>query len=604
MPVARLPLSSVGAYLERMSNSVIARPTGQTLTAPRPRWLVSEAADPAVVRRLATELRLPPMACELLARRGLGEPMVAREYLRPHAGQIHDPVLLADIGAGVERLARAHRAGERVLVHGDYDVDGICSTAMLVRALGMMGVHAIPFIPDRLGDGYDLTDAGIDAARAAGATLIVTVDCGIVAHRAVTRAAAAGIDVIVTDHHTPGPDLPDAVAVINPNRSDSAYPDRGLAGAGVAYKLLVALAGALGYPADRLTSFLDLVALATIADLAPLAGENRALVRWGLAIIARSPNVGLRALIAACNLRPEEITAGQVGFVLAPRLNAAGRLGSAMRGVRLLLTDDRAEAEVIAGELEIENRRRRDLDEEALAEALEILEREYVPERDYGVVLASGGWHPGVIGIVASRVVERIHRPTILIALGAGEGKGSGRSIPGFHLQEALVECSEHLERFGGHRAAAGCSIDPARVDDFRAAFQAHARATLTREQLVPQLRVDAELRLDQATPDLERVLRHFAPFGIGNPGPLFASYGVRLAAEPRIVGSNHLKLTLAGDGARLEAIGFGMAEHRETCLSGPIDVAFRLEENRWTTRSGAVRTTLQARLVDLRSAA
>ncbi len=586
-----------------MSNSAVVEPPGTPFLRPRPRWVLGDPPDAGVVRRLAAELRLPPTACALLARRGMGDPAAARDYLRPHAGQIHPAGTLAGIDAAVERLVRARRAGETVLVHGDYDVDGVCSTAMLVRAFGMMGIRALPFVPHRLTHGYDLTDAGLEAARAAGASLIVTVDCGIVAHATVENAGALGIDVIVSDHHAPGSDLPAALAVINPNRADCSYPEKGLAGVGVAYKLLTALAEAIGHPADRLTSFLDLVALATIADLAPLTGENRALVRWGLAVLARTPNIGLRALIAGCGLRQGEITAGQVGFVLAPRLNAAGRLGDAMRGVRLLLTDDPTEATALAAELEAENRRRQELDEATLADALRMLEHQYDPEVDRAVVLASDRWHPGVIGIVASRIVERIHRPTVLIALHDGVGKGSGRSVPGYHLQQALAACAEHLERFGGHRAAAGCSLAPSRVEGFRAALQAHAREVLLVEQLTPELRLDAEIGLDEATPELERVLRHFAPFGIGNPGPVFAAYAVGLAAPPRVVGSKHLKLTLTGQGARLDAIGFGMADRLAECEGGSLDVAFRLEENSWTTRNGTTRTTLQARLVDLRSA-
>jgi single-stranded-DNA-specific exonuclease len=572
---------------------------------PRARWVPPEPVDPVAVDRIEDALTIPRALCELLVRRGYGEVDAAKAFLRPGRDQIHGPFGLAGMVQGAERVAAAIRAGETILVHGDYDVDGICSTALLCRAFAMMGGRAVPFVPDRLGDGYDLTTAGINAAARVGATLIVTVDCGIVAHAAVEDAARRGIDVVVTDHHTPGDTLPPALAVINPNRDDCAYPGKGLAGVGVAYKLAVAVASLTGLAEERLHALLDLVAVATIADLAPVTGENRAILRWGMAVLARTPNPGMRALLRATRLaEKDEVTTGQVGFVLAPRLNAAGRMGDAMRGVRLLLTDDPAEAERLAGELEVENRRRRDLDEATLEDALRMLDRDYDPARDRGVVLASPDWHPGIIGIVASRVVERIHRPTVLIALGADEGKGSARSIRGFHLQQAFVECSRHLLRFGGHRAAAGCSLLGSEVDAFRESFNEVAGARLTEEQLQPRIDLDAEISLADATWDTVRMLRHFAPFGIGNPTPVLAARSVRLAAPPRILNGGHLKLMLSGDDATLPAIGFRMGDRLAEigAVGSRVDVAFKLEENTWVGRNGP-RVDIQARLVDIRAA-
>jgi single-stranded-DNA-specific exonuclease len=470
-----------------------------------------------------------------------------------------------------------------------------------VRALRMMGGRAEAFVPHRLNDGYDLTDAGIEAARRTGAALILTGDCGIVAHDAVGAAVALGIDVVVTDHHTPGPTLPAATAVVNPNRPDCLYPDKGLAGVGVAYKVCCALAAELGFPVEKLSRFLDLVAVATIADLAPLTAENRALVRWGLSILPNTPNPGLRALLAVTGLADRaSVSAGEVGYVLAPRINAVGRMGEALRGVQLLLTDDPHEARTIAATLEEENRWRREVDASTLRQAMEMLAVDFDPARDRGVVLASDRWHPGVIGIVASRVVEQIHRPTVLIALGPEEGKGSARSIPGFHLYEALSACSEHLVRFGGHRAAAGCAIVPRRLEPFREAFDAYARDHLSEEQLIPEVRIDLEVALAEVDEGLYRLLKHAAPFGIGNPTPVFAARGIRLAGSPRVVGSKHLRMTLAAADARLEAIGFGMAGRIGEVAGGvgAIDVAFRLEENSWNGR-----TELQAKLVDIRPA-
>lgn len=571
------------------------------LPPPAPRWVAPDPLDADAVARLRRELRLPEPLCRLLAARGFAEPDAAKAFLRAHPGQIHPPSLLAGMGDAVARLIRAVERGETVLVHGDYDVDGICATALYVRALGMMGVCAVPFVPHRLSDGYDLSEAGLAAARAAGATLILTADCGVGAHDAVDAARGSGIDVVVTDHHTPGPTLPGAVAVVNANRGDCAYPYKGLAGVGVAYKVCCALAAELGFPEKRLHALLDLVAIATVADLAPLTGENRVLVRWGLRVLACTPNPGLRALLAATGLAEHgELSAGQVGYVLAPRLNAVGRMGAAGRGVRLLLTDDPAEAERLAGVMEEENRVRRAVDQRTLGEALEMLEADYDPESDCAVVLAREGWHPGVIGIVASRVVERIHRPTVLIALDGAEGKGSARSVPGFHLYGAMHHCAEHLVRFGGHRQAAGCTIRRERLEGFRAAFLARARTELTDDLLTPLLHVHLELDLPDVNRELYGALRHAGPFGVGNPTPVCAVRGVGIAGTPRVVGRGHLKLVLAAGGATLDAIGFGMGHRIGEVGVGnaPVDVAFRLEENHWNGR-----TRLQAKLVDLRPA-
>ncbi|CAN5649029.1 single-stranded-DNA-specific exonuclease RecJ [soil metagenome] len=565
------------------------------------RWTFPELPDSLAVARLRRELRLPEALCRLLVARGHGETESAKAFLRPHAGHLHQPALFAGMGDAVARIRRAINHGETILAHGDYDVDGICSTAIFVRALTMLGARVAPFVPHRLQDGYDLGDAGIRAAQAIGATLIVTGDCGIVAHDAVDRACAAGIDVVVTDHHTPGPDLPRAAAVVNPNRTDCPYPDKGLCGAAIAWKTCLALAGELGLPEERLQALLDLVAIATIADLAPLGGENRTLVRWGLKVLAQTPNPGLRALLQATGLAQRStISAGDVGFVLGPRINAVGRMSEALNGVQLLLTSDANEAERIALGLEADNRERKAVDSLTLREALTLLEATYDPDRDRGVVLAKEGWHPGVIGIVASRVVERIHRPTVMIALdGTNEGKGSARSVPGFHLFEAMRDCREHLTRFGGHKQAAGCAILPDQVEGFRAAFNARARAVLTDNQLVPEIAVDVEVSLGDADLELVRLLRHAGPFGMGNPTPTFAVRGVYLDGTPRVVGQNHLKLALTSGDHTLDAIGFGMGDRVPGLTVGPLDVAFRLEENSWNGR-----TTVQAKLVDLRPAA
>jgi single-stranded-DNA-specific exonuclease len=502
--------------------------------------------------------------------------------------------------AAVARITHAIREKQRILVHGDYDVDGICGCSLYTRALRAMGAIVEPFVPHRLTDGYDLGQAGIRRAVEVEAALILTVDCGIVAHDAVAAAKDAGIDVIITDHHTPGPRLPDAIAVINPNRPDCTYPEKGLVGAGVAFKLCQALAKTLGFDEQALLWHLDLVAIATIADLAPLRGENRTMTHYGLRVLEQTKNPGLAELLKAAGIDCNGINAGQISHALAPRLNAVGRMGAAARGVNLLLCDDIVAAQPLAAETEEENRTRQSVDRETLQQALDILDATYDPARDYAVVLAAEGWHPGVIGIVASRVVERIHRPVIMIALDAatGRGRGSARSIPAFDLYGAIHNCGRWLERYGGHHQAAGMEIRADRIDSFRTAFNEQARATLAPADLIPECKLDLEVKLADADTRLLKLLRHFGPFGMGNPSPVLVSKRVTVIGYPREVGDGHVKMTLVQDGVRMSAIGFRMIDKLQNIdvTRGPIDVAYQLQENEYNGR-----VDLQARLIDFR---
>ena len=576
--------------------SIVSEPAA---TAIRPRlrarWVFRAAPDSDAVRMLAEELHLPPVVCRLLLARDHGTTASAKKFLRPRLEQLHEPSGLLGLDRAVGRLVRAVRSGETILVHGDYDVDGICSTTLLIRAIGAFGGRAVPFIPRRIEDGYDLSVAGVDAAVAAGAKVVITADCGTSAHAPIAMLCEQGIDVIVTDHHLPGGPLPDCLAVINPQQPGCTYPDKGLAAVGVAFKLALALARALGANENIVLHMLDLVALATIADVAPLCGENRVLARYGLKLLRETQNPGLRALIRASGLEGKELTAGRIGFILAPRLNAVGRLGHALRGVELLMTTSEHEANVIARELEELNRRRQALDRATLDEAREMVAALDLDET-WGIVLAKEGWHPGVIGIVASRIVEDTGRPTVLIALDAGMGKGSGRSISAFHLHEALTDCRQHLVRFGGHRMAAGVTVSSEHVGEFARCFNEIARARLRAEDLVPELRVDLELPIDDANVGLEALLRHFEPFGIGNAAPVFVARGVRLASPPRVIGQDGLKLRLATAAGQLEAVGWGMGWLAATLdMSMPIDVAFRLESEEWNGEN-----RLQAKLADV----
>ena len=563
---------------------------------PSARWILPEAPNPAAVAQLTAELHLPDAICRLLASRGFGEPDHAKAYLRPRLEHLHEPNCLKDVDRAVQRIVFALRENQTIFVHGDYDVDGICSTTLMTRTLMTLGGNAVPFIPRRLQDGYDLSDAGVRAAKECGAKLVITCDCGTSAHGPIADLQASGIDVIVTDHHLPGGPLPPAYAVLNPKRPDCPSADKDLAAVGVAFKLALALTRAVGGNDAAVYAMLDLVALATIADVAPLRGENRVLVRYGLKLLNDPQRPGIRAMIRAAGLDRKSLTAGRVGFILAPRLNAAGRLGSAMRGVELMMTTSDEEANPIARELEELNARRQEIDRATLETA-----RTRVLEMDlpstFGIALAGEGWHPGVIGIVASRIVEEFGRPTMLIALEGEQGKGSGRSISVFDLHGALTECRDLLQRFGGHRSAAGITIARERVDEFAARFNSVAASRLTEDDLVPELRVDLELPLSDANSELETLLRYIEPCGVGNPSPLLVSRGLIVASPPRVVGKDGLKVAFSSEGRTLVMVGWGMGPRaRELDVGMRVDVAYRLERDEWNGES-----RLQGRLADFR---
>jgi single-stranded-DNA-specific exonuclease len=571
---------------------------GDLNTVAPARWILPTPPDEEAVRGLASALSLPEIVCRLLLIRGYVSAEDAKLFLRPRLERLHDPFALLSMDKAVDRLARAVRDEELVFIHGDYDVDGICSTTLLTRTIRGLGGKAMPFIPRRIEDGYDLSDAGVDAAMAAEAKLVVTCDCGTSAVAPVARLCRAGIDVIVTDHHLPGGELPDCLAVLNPKRIGCGYPDKDLAAVGVAFKLALALAGALGKNDNFIWAMMDLVALATVADVAPLRGENRIFVRYGLKMLGETRNIGMRALIRAAGLDGKQLTAGRIGFILAPRLNAAGRLGHAIRGVELLMSEDEHQANAIARELEELNYKRQEIDRATLEQA-----RERVLQLDldevFGLVLADETWHPGVIGIVASRLVEEFGRPTILIALSGDQGKGSGRSISKFDLHGALGQSRDYLLRYGGHRMAAGVTVARDQVTDFAARFNEVARSLLSADDLVPEIRVDLEVSIDGMDQKIESLFRHFEPFGIGNPAPVLLARNVVIAKPPRAVGHDGLKLVLDTGTGSLEALGWGFAPRVAEFQLQPgsrIDIAFRLERDEYRGES-----YLQARIADIR---
>lgn len=559
-----------------------------------PRWSVARPPDQARVDELSSALAIPEALAALLVLRGYRSEGDARAFLRPNLTGLSDPLSWADMPEAVAAIQRAVRHGDPILVHGDYDVDGQCSAALLTRVLHEAGAQAHAFVPHRVRDGYDFGPAGLARARELGARLIITCDCGITAVEPVRAARAAGIEVIVSDHHLPGDTLPPATAVLDPRRPDCASPDKDLCGTGVAFKLAQALVPALGLPDTLPWHFLDYVALATVADVVPLVGENRILVRHGLKLLANSRWPGLAALVETAGLGGKPLRAGHVGFILAPRLNAAGRIGDAGDGLRLLLTDDAEEAARLARELETLNARRQEMDQQVLASAEAALTAQG-SEDDRAIVLAADDWHPGVIGIVASRLVERYGRPTFLIAWEGDTGRGSGRSIHGFDLHGALHRVGGHLEKFGGHSMAAGLTVRRDRFEDFRVAFLAVAAQLLRPDDLVPAQRVDLELPLANLSEDLERLMRHLEPCGAGNPAPVFGVRGAR-AVGARRVGINHLRFTLDDGSGALPAIGFQVADQvPQGWLERPLDVAFRLERDDWQGRS-----TLQARVATI----
>lgn len=531
---------------------------------------------------------------------------------------LHDPGLLLGAPEAARRLARAVADREMVVVHGDYDADGISGSALLTSWIRALGGRADAIVPDRLRDGYDLSDRGVARAAKRGAGLLVTVDCGIVAHGPVRRAAEAGLDVIVTDHHRPGDTLPDALALVNPNQPGCPYPNKGLCGAGVAFKVGQLLAGLLGRPDDEAWDHLDLAALATIADMVPLEGENRTITRYGLRALEHTSRPGLKALKQQAGLRPgQPADSASVAFGLAPRINAAGRVGDASDALRLLLSSDPTEAHHFATNLEMNNRYRRQLEDNVVEEALAALPVRDGSVPEAGVVVAGEGWHSGVIGIVASRLVERVFRPVIVVSLDGDMGRGSARSIPTFDLHAAIASCAGHLVRFGGHHQAAGLDVRREHVPAFRAAFERVARREMGSDEPVPELRADMAIGLSEIDPDFYRYMRYLGPFGHGNPEPVFVARNVHLKSA-KTLKKKHLKFHMNNNGTGLNAIGFRLADTiTPESLGGapspgragardpwrgadvpPVDVAFTLMEN---TFGG--HTTIEAKVRDIRPA-
>jgi len=557
---------------------------------PASRWIIP-APDPQAAERLASALDIASPAAKVLAHRGLADPDAARRFLHPSLDDLFDPYLMLGMEPAVERLRKAIQGREKILIYGDYDVDGTTSVVLLTKAVQIAGGSAGYHVPHRLKEGYGMRPEVVEAAAAQGVTLMISVDTGIRAAQVVTRGNELGIDTIVTDHHLPDTALPPAVAVLNPNQHDCRYPEKNLCGAAVAFKLAHALLRTLGWTEAKLRrtveSFLKMVAIATVADVVPLTGENRVIVKHGLDGLGEVKNPGLRALLDVAGFPPGTIPSSrQVAFQIAPRLNAAGRMDTAKTVIDLFLTTDPAHARELAQQLHDQNGERRQVE----IEIREICEQIPVADSAAALVYYGEDWHRGVLGIVASRLVERFHRPVFVLGRNSEDGlaMGSGRSIPAFHLLEALESMAGLFVKFGGHMHAAGLTMDSARVEEFRDRFNAYAAQLLRPEDFLPCLDIDAVLELREIDDQTVDGLFALAPFGHGHQPPLFAALGVEVLEEPVVMKEKHLRVRVRQNGRTLKLKAWNFSERAAEFVPGArIDVAFQLEEDAYSASRG-----------------
>lgn len=574
-------------------------PNPTQLTPPSTVWQLRES-DPTVVELLKTEADLPALVAQILAARGIASVEEAQRFLHPRLSQLHDPMELHGMEAAVARIGQAIRNGEPICVYGDYDVDGMTATSILLSALRELKADADYYIPHRFNEGYGLNCEALEKLAAEGNRLVVTVDCGITSVAEAARAKELGLALIITDHHEPGSELPQADALINPKLPQCQYPFKGLAGAGVSFKLAHALFRAHHPDPERakefIKSLLDLVTLGTVADVVPLVDENRAIVSEGLKLITRSPRPGIKKLLEHAGAKRDIVDATTIGFVLGPRLNAAGRTEHAMFGAELLLTEDMQEADQLAQKLEGFNLDRRHIEQEILDEAFDLL-ADYIDDPVW--VIEQEGWHHGVLGIVASRIKELHHRPTFILGIDGESAKGSGRSVPGFDLHAALEACSEHLLKFGGHKMAAGMTCATENIDAFREALKDYARENLSEEMRKRTVRIDAEVCAEDINAQAIKTLAALAPHGAQNPKPVISLCGCYQVEAPRLLKERHLKLKVAApDGSQFPVIGWGMGHRIAEIekLSRQIDIAGTPFLNHWNGR-----TTVEIEMKDFR---
>jgi single-stranded-DNA-specific exonuclease len=547
------------------------------------RWVINET-DELRADGLKKALTIHPVLIRLLAQRGLSCYDEAKFFFRPALDHLHDPFLMKDMDKAIDRILKAIRNQEKILVYGDYDVDGTTSVALVYSFLKELGIPADYYVPNRYKEGYGISFQGIDWARDHGFKLVIALDCGIKANDKIDYANQQHVDFIICDHHLPGEEIPNAVAVLDPKRPDCNYPFKELSGCGIGFKLISALARKKKVPYEQVNKFLDLVMVSIAADIVPITGENRVLAYYGLQKLNKNPSEGLKALIEL-NVMRKAFTISDVVFIIGPRINAAGRMDDARDAVRLLIS----EMEFASSHAELlnkHNKERKDFDKSITQEAREMLERDPAEKNRKTTVLFKKEWHKGVIGIVASRLIDTWYRPTIIFTESNGVIAGSARSVHGYDIYEAIHACRDLLEQFGGHMYAAGLTLRAENLEAFKERFEAVVAATISERHLTPEIEISAELHPKDITPKFFSILQQFAPFGPYNMKPVFVTYGVTDNGWSRVVGEDHLKFSLVKDGAQLQGVGFGFGPHLSKVKSGkPFDICYTLEENEWNGR-------------------
>lgn len=562
-------------------------------------WVLDEAIHKDRIEAIKKELGVPDVIARILYRRNILTFDEARKFFRPDLSELYPPLLMKDMDKAVKRLIQALQNGENIRIYGDYDVDGTTGTALLYMVLSnLVGEKITYYIPDRLNEGYGLSRDGIHKAAEEGVNLILTVDCGITAVEEVEMASSLGMEVIISDHHQPGEKLPAAVAVLDPKRADDEYPFKELAGCGVAFKFLQAVYDELNLDQEELNEYLDLVAIGSCADIVPLIDENRILVKHGLELISQNPRVGIQALLENAGISRKEVQASTIVFSLAPRINAVGRMGDATRAVKLFSATSMETARNLARVLEEENRTRKDVDELTFREAVEIIESKILQKNPKGFVLYKEDWHPGVIGIVASRLVEKYYKPTVMISISDGIGKGSARSIEDFDVFQVIKQCEDLLLEFGGHKYAAGLSIKVENIPLFIERFTRLVEQSIDERMLVPRIQIDAEVTLNELNDQVIRILKLFHPYGPMNMRPLFMSRKCFIQDGPSVFGKNHIRMKLIQNGVVFDAVGFNLMDKLEILSdpSRPVDCVFTVHENVWNGKS-----SVQLRLKDIK---
>ena len=565
----------------------------------KPSWIFKNIDD-ELVKKISSEFDLPKMISQIMSLREITNKKEIDAFFKPNPIQMHDPFLMKDMDVSVDKILLQIQQKERILILGDYDVDGTTGTSLLYLFLNSIGGDVQYYIPNRETEGYGLSEQGINFASAIGATVLITVDCGINAFEKVEYANSKNIDVIITDHHKQGITLPDAYAILNPNQHECNYPFKGLCGAGVAFKLALAVCERGKFEMDHIWQHADLVALGIAADLVPVTDENRVIVNKGIKLIQKGQKPGIRAMTHAAGLQDKEITVGRMVFWIAPKINAAGRLGDGGRAVKLLTTTNPVFAHELAQELERENKKRQNITLNNVDEAIYKVNSQFDPDRDYAIVLSDRKWHAGVIGIVASRIKELYYRPVVVLSIDSnGMAKGSCRSILKFDLYDALTDCKDILEGFGGHPIAAGLTIKEDNIPAFKDRFLEIAKSKIDSSDIVPELKLDGILPIREINGRFINFLKALAPYGPGNMRPKFVSRNVSVIGTPRLIGKdcNTLKFTVKQNHAEFDTIGFGMATHYEKLLANqPIDIAYEVGENEWKGKK-----TIQLELKDIK---